>query len=205
MLRFANPIITISTPSNSRTNPVIQLAPGSTLSNNQPQISNEQIAMINALGNYTGESEEKCLRYLIFFGWNFELAYKATVLLSQELCERTKLSNLFLARRILEEAQFDVTLCHQRMELVLYLMNRTNLVHVFAYDCLQQYQWNINSALQRVFELASMNRLPSHAFSTIPNLQVQQQSNNNQPDSARSLLALQTAYHNQSRHNLFKL
>ncbi|KAG2374806.1 hypothetical protein C9374_010550 [Naegleria lovaniensis] len=132
-----------------------------------PQLTQEQttkLYMISQLSQVTGESQDKCSHYLTFFGWNLDACFQATVSFCRELCEKYGMNNVFLARRIAEEAQFNIQLCLYRMELVMKLMSQTRLIHVFAYDCLLQYQWNFDVSLKRCIELIATNRLPSHAF-----------------------------------------
>ncbi|KAF0984372.1 hypothetical protein FDP41_007549 [Naegleria fowleri] len=163
MLSFANP-----------TTPTTVLTTSSNLMyHQQQQLTQEQVTklyMISHLSQVTGESQDKCAHYLTFFGWNMEACLQATVAFCRELCEKYGMINLFLARRIAEESQFNIQLCLSRMELVMKLMSQTRLIHVFAYDCLVQYQWNFDVSLKRCIELIAIQRLPSHAF-----LQQQQQ------------------------------
>jgi len=122
------------------------------------------IQMVQQLASNTSETHEKCINYLTFFGWNYTMAINFTVGVCQDLCQKSGITNIRLARRILEEAGFNLDVCQYRVDLVLKLMARTNLVHVFAYDCLLEYQWNFDAALQRIIQLQQSNKLPSHAF-----------------------------------------
>ncbi|KAL9644536.1 hypothetical protein ABK040_009400 [Willaertia magna] len=171
------------------------------LTNNHQQVSDNNIEqLIQQISLQTNESPEFIQNYFLYFQNNLDLIYQSLITIPNEICNYLQMDNsqISLARRIFKDCSFQTDVLKNKLDIILYFMKETNLNQLFSYDCLEEFNWNIVDAINRVKELILQNQLPSHAFTHNTSVKTEQVKQENHSPSLPSVSSISYTNNNHS-------